>query len=148
MLCPFPDHYERTRIDGKEHPADAVIDKLPAVVRARRRVLGLFEKMLPSTKDQRALRAYADAHGQYQTLREGLFYDAGYEHGLIRARQDHLGRRTGKDSAAHDLLREISQLVLSAGLPQNRVVMLLLEAAWALVPGISQRESKLSRHHR
>ena len=88
---PFPEHYERTRIDGKRHPADAVIDKLPVVVRARRRVLGLFENMLPSTKDQRAFRAYADAHGQYQTLSEALFYDVGYEHGLIRARQDHLG---------------------------------------------------------
>jgi hypothetical protein len=26
---PFPDHYERTCIDGKEHPADVVIGNLP-----------------------------------------------------------------------------------------------------------------------
>jgi hypothetical protein len=29
---PFPDHYEQTRIDGKEHPADIVINNLPVII--------------------------------------------------------------------------------------------------------------------
>ena len=39
--------------------------------------------------------------------------------------------------AAHRLLAEINQLTLTTELPRNRVIMLLLEAAWAQVFGIA-----------
>lgn len=133
---PFPAHYESTRIEGKQHPADAVIDRLPAVVRARRRLLRMFEELQPATNDQKSLRAYADACGQYQTLRENLFYGAGFEHGLIHARQDNLAERMANDPVARKLMAEINQLILSTELPRDRLVMLLLETAWALVFGI------------
>lgn len=54
---PFPSRYESMRIEGKEHPADAVIDKLPAIVRARRRLLRLSEEALRSATNQASLRA-------------------------------------------------------------------------------------------
>ena len=134
---PFPNHYESTCIEGKQHPADAIINKVPVIAGARRRLSRLYEMAQRSAKDQAALRTYADAHGQYQSMRENLFYDAGYEHGLIRARQDNLSEGRAGDSAAGKLLSEINQIILSTGLPQRRVVMLLLETARALVFGIA-----------
>lgn len=40
------------------------------------------------------------------------------------------------DPVARRLLAEINQLTLATELPRNRVLMLLLEAAWAMVYGI------------
>lgn len=129
---PFPEHYERTRIEGKEHPADIAIDRMGEVVRFQARLSTLSRELRRHVRDDRAFRSYVDARGQYETLRESLFYDAGFEHGLIHATQDRVDS-TGDDSAARKLIGEITQLVLSTGLPRNRMVMLLLEAAWALV---------------
>ena len=133
---PFPDHYERTRIDGKEHPADAVIGSLPQIKRLRRRLLKLSEKLRKTVKAPEALIAYVDARGAYQSMRENLFFNAGFEHGLLAARQDCVAERILNHPAAHELLAQINQLILTTELPRNRVVMLLLEAAWAVVFGV------------
>ena len=134
---PFPDRYEQTRIDGKEHPADIVINNLPAIIRFKRRLSKLSEELRQSVRDPKAFIAYADTRGLYQSTRENLFFNAGFEHGLLAARQDCLAERMANNPVARRLLSEINQLTLTTELPRNRVVMLLLEAAWAQVFGIA-----------
>lgn len=133
---PFPDHYERTRIDGKEHPADVVIGNLPKIKTHARRLSKLAEALRQSVKNPKAFIAYVDARGVYQSMRENLFFNAGFEHGLLAARQDCVAERILNHPAAHELLAQINQVILTTELPRNRVVMLLLEAAWAVVFGV------------
>jgi hypothetical protein len=130
---PFPDHYERTRIEGKEHPADLVIDRLPRMVRFRRKLTKLLQKLAHATKDFEPVRNYVDARGVYQSMRENLYFNAGFEHGLLAALQDCGTERILNHTVAREVRNEINQITLSASLPRNRVVMLLLEAAWAMV---------------
>jgi hypothetical protein len=134
---PFPDHYERTRIEGKEHPADVAIDRLPVIIRFQARLSRLSENLRKSVQNRKPFIEYVDARGVYQSLRENLFYSTGYEHGLLAARQDNLVERMASDPVARRLLAEINQVTLTTELPRNRVVMLLLEAAWAMVYGIA-----------
>jgi hypothetical protein len=134
---PFPDHYEQTHVDGKEHPADVVINSLPVIIRFKRRLSKLSENLRQSVRDPKPFMAYVDTRALYQSTRENLFFDAGFEHGLLAARQDCVAERILNHPAAHRLLAEINQLTLTTELPRNRVVMLLLEAAWAQVFGIS-----------
>jgi len=134
---PFPDHYERTRIEGKEHPADVTIDSLPVIVRFQARLSRLSENLRKSVQNRKPFIEYVDARGLYQSLRENLFYSAGYEHGLLAACQDNLVERMANDPVARRLLAEINQITLSTELARNRVVMLLLEAAWAMIYGIA-----------
>jgi hypothetical protein len=134
---PFPDHYEQTRIDGKEHPADVVINNLPVIVRFKRRLSKLSEELRQSVQDPKPFMAYADTRGLYQSTRENLFFDAGFEHGLLAARQDCLAERMANNPVARRLLSEINQLTLTTELPRNRVAMLLLEATWAMIYGIA-----------
>jgi hypothetical protein len=133
----FPDHYEQTRIDGKEHPADVVINNLPVIIRFKRRLSKLSEELRQSVRDPKPFMDYVDARGLYQSTRENLFFDAGFEHGLLAARQDCAAERILNHPAAHRLLAEINQLTLTTELPRNRVIMLLLEAAWAQIYGIA-----------
>jgi hypothetical protein len=139
---PFPDHYERTRIDGKEHPADVIIDSLPVIVRFQARLSRLSENLCKSVQNRKPFIEYVDARGMYQSLRENLFYSAGFEHGLLAARQDNLVERMASDPVARRLLAEINQVTLANELPRNRVVMLLLEAAWAMVHGADLAEQE------
>jgi hypothetical protein len=134
---PFPDHYEQTRIDGKEHPADVVISNLPVIVRFKRRLLKLSEELRQSVRDPKPFMAYVDTRGLYQSTRENLFFNTGFEHGLLAARQDCLAERMANDPVARRLLSEINQTTLTTELPRNRVAMLLLEAAWAMIYGIA-----------
>jgi hypothetical protein len=134
---PFPDHYEQTRIDGKEHRADVVINNLPVIIRFKRRLSKLSEELRQSVRDPKPFVAYVDARGLYQSTRENLFFNAGFEHGLLAERQDCLAERMANDPVARRLLSEVNQLTLTTELPRNRVVMLLLEAAWAQIYGIA-----------
>jgi hypothetical protein len=134
---PFPDHYERTRIDGKEHPADVVIGNLSKIKKLRRRLSKLSEALRQSVRDPKAFIAYVDARGVYQSMRENLFFNAGFEHGLLAARQDNMVERMASDPVARRLLVEINQLTITTELPRNRVAMLLLEGAWAMIYGIA-----------
>jgi hypothetical protein len=134
---PFPDHYERTRIDGKEHSADIVIGNLPKIKKHTRRLSKRSEALRQSVRKPKAFIAYVDARGVYQSMRENLFFNAGFEHGLLAARQDNLVERMASDPVARRLLAEINQITLTTELPRNRVAMLLLEAAWAMIYGIA-----------
>jgi hypothetical protein len=134
---PFPDHYERTRIDSKDHPADVVIGNLPKIKKLRRRLSALSEALRQSVKNPKAFIAYVDARGVYQSIRENLYFNAGFEHGLLAARQDGRAERIANNPVARQLLAQINQLALTTALPRNRVVMLLLEAAWAMIYGIA-----------
>jgi hypothetical protein len=134
---PFPDHYEQTRIDGEEHPADVVINDLPVIIRFKRRLSKLSEELRQSVRDPKPFMSYVDTRGLYQSTRENLFFNAGFEQGLLAARQDCLAERMANDPVARRLLSEINQLTLTTELPRNRVVMLLLEAAGAQVFGIA-----------
>jgi hypothetical protein len=136
-VSPFPDHYEQTHVDGKEHPADVVINNLPVIIRFKRRLSKLSENLRQSVRDPKAFIEYVDTRGFYQSTRENLFFNAGFEHGLLAARQDCVAERILNHPAAHKLLSEINQLTLTTELPRNRVIMLLLEAAWAQIYGIA-----------
>ena len=133
---PFPDHHE-TRREGQEYQAAIVINNLPAIVRSKRRLSGLSEEVHQSVKDSKPFLTYVDACDGYQSLCEKLFFNAGFENGLLAGRQDCLAERMANDPVARLLLNEINQVTLSTDLPRNRVAMLLLEAAWAMVFGIA-----------
>jgi hypothetical protein len=134
---PFPDHYERTRIDGKEHSADIVIGNLSSIIKLKRRLSKLSENLRQSVTNPKAFISYVDACSEYQSSRENLYFNAGFEHGLLAARQDILVERIASDPVARRLLVEINQLTLTTELPRNLVAMLLLEAAWAMIYGIA-----------
>lgn len=134
---PYPEHYERTRVEGHEHPADQVIDRLPSMVRHRRKLAKLYGQLNGSTANHEALRAYVDARSMYQTERESLFYDAGFEQGMFAAQQDKLIKGMGNDPVAREVLSQIKQVIFSTELPRYRVVTLLLEAAWAMAHGLT-----------
>jgi hypothetical protein len=134
---PFPNHYEQTRIEGQENQAAIVINNLPAVVRSKRRLSKSSEEVRQSVQDPKAFLTYVDACEVYRSMRERLFFNAGFEHGLLAGREDCLVERMANDPVARLLLSEINQLTLSTELPRNRVAMLLLEAAWAMVFGIA-----------
>ena len=72
----------------------------------------------------------------YQSVRENLFYNAGFEHGLLAARQDNVVERMPNDPVARALWLKSTSSTSTTELPRNRVVMLLLEAAWAMVFGV------------
>ena len=74
-ISSFPDHYEQTRIDGKEHPADVVINNLPVIVRFKRRLSKLSEELRQSVRDPKPFVAYVDTRGLYQSTRENLFFE-------------------------------------------------------------------------
>ena len=134
---PFPDHYERTRAEGKDHPADVVIGNLPGIIKLKRRLSKLSENLRRTVKEPKAFIAYVDACSEYQSIRDNLYFNAGFEHGLLAARQDNMVERMASDPVARRLLVEINQLTLTIELPRNRVAMLLLEAAWAMIYGIA-----------
>jgi len=130
---PFPDHYENTRIDGKEHPADVVIGNLSAIKKHRWRLSKLSENLRRAVNDPKALIAYVDARAVYQSMRENLFCNAGFQHGLLAARQDSLAERIPNHPAARNVSAEIDQIILASNLQPNKVITLLLEAACALM---------------
>ena len=80
---PFPDHYERTCIDGKEHPADVVIGNLPRIKRHTQLLSKLSESLRLSVRKLEVFIAYVHARGVHQSLRENLFFNAGFKHGLL-----------------------------------------------------------------
>jgi hypothetical protein len=133
---PFPNHYEQTRNRGQENHAAIVINNLPAVVRSKRRLSKSSEEVRKSVQDPKPFLTYVDACEAYQSMRERLFFNAGFEHGLLAGREDCLVEQMANNPVARLFLREINQLTLSTELPRNRVAMLLLEAAWAMVFGI------------
>ena len=137
---PYPEHYERTRPDGKEHPADIVINQMPSVIRSQKKLFRLYQDLRDITKKPDALRIYVDARGMYQTKRESLFFDAGYEQGMFAARHDKLIKRMGNDPVAREVLSQIKQVIFCTELPRYRVVTLLLEAAWATAHGLTLPE--------
>ena len=137
IRSPFPNHYEQTRIEGQENQAAIVINNLSAIVRSKRRLSKSSEEVRQSVQDPKPFLAYVDACAVYQSMRERLFFNAGFEHGLLAGREDCLVERMANDPVARLLLSEINQLTLSTELPRNRVAMLLLEAAWAMVFGIA-----------
>lgn len=130
---PYPNHYERMKRDGKEHPADVVIDNLRSIKKHRRRLSKLSENLRQAVNDPKAFIAYVDACGAYQSMRENLFYNAGFQHGLLAARQDSLAERIPNHPAARNLSAEINQVILASNLPPNKIITLLLEAACALM---------------
>jgi tRNA A37 threonylcarbamoyladenosine synthetase subunit TsaC/SUA5/YrdC len=66
-----------------------------------------------------------DTRGLYQSTRENLFFDAGFEHGLLAARQDCLAERMANDPVARRLLSEINQVTLTTELPPDRASTLM-----------------------
>jgi hypothetical protein len=136
IQSPFPNHYEQTRIRGQANQAAIVINNLPTIVRSKRRLSKSSEEVRQSVQDPKPFLTYVDACEVYQSMREGLFFNAGFEHGLLAGREDCLVEQMANNPVARLLLREINQLTLSTELPRNRVAMLLLEATWAMVFGI------------
>jgi len=114
------------------------LGNLPVIVRFKRRLSRLSEELRQSVRDPKPVHGLrGHTAGLYQSTRENLFFDAGFEYGLLATRQDCLAERMANNPVARRLLSEINQLTLTTELPRNRVVMLLLEAAWAQVFGIA-----------
>ncbi len=53
------------------------------IIRFKRRLSKLSEELRQSVRDPKPFIAYADARGLYQSTRENLFFNAGFEHGLL-----------------------------------------------------------------
>jgi hypothetical protein len=137
LLPLFPTTTNARASMARNISADVVIGNLPKIKKVIRRLSKLSEALRQSVKNPKAFIAYVDARGVYQSMRENLYFNAGFEHGLLAARQDNMVERMASDPVARRLLVEINQLTLTTELPRNRVAMLLLEGAWAMIYGIA-----------
>jgi hypothetical protein len=149
-VCHHPQHYEETRIEGMEHPADVTVDRLPTVRRHRRKLARLYCQLQSVTTNQDLLRVYVDARSSYESERESRFYDVGFDHGLLVACRRQLKTALLKDPLADGLVRELDQIMLSTELPKTEAIAALLTTATARVISLgycgdrSEAETKLA----
>lgn len=67
---------------GGEHPILVAVSKVPDVVRLRQRLRVASARLGRGAKDRRLFIAEQDAQLAYRTVREELFFGAGYRLGL------------------------------------------------------------------
>jgi hypothetical protein len=84
--------------------------------------------------DQRAYVHYEDLRLAQRLLREEMFFDAGFEHGRLAGRAESRAASSATP-ANRKLARKVELAAISAGLPRETTVALLLEISRALILG-------------
>ena len=115
---PLPDHYSAAQPAGsEEHPIDLLVDAIPEIAARRRKLIRMSRRRQRQAQDQRAFIAYEDARLEYFTLREQLYFNAGFERGLLAGRADSQEVDAGTRTFAHQL----GLVVATADLPRSQV---------------------------
>jgi len=128
-LSAGPRFQEAVADDGiDEHPVDAAIKEVPAVVRIRRKLRRARIVVEKQISDRRAWIAQQDLELAYRSVREDLYFDVGYTFGLVAGRSE---ARLSKST--RDLAREIRTVALMAKLPPADVVSALHETTRAIL---------------
>jgi hypothetical protein len=131
--CLLPDYYSAAQPPGTsdEHPVDLLIDAMPEVARRRRRLVRMAGLWQRKVGDERAYIAYEDLRLEYFSLREELYFNAGFERGLLAGRAE--GREADADTRA--FAHQIGLAVATADLPQSHIAAALIDVAKAVVLG-------------
>ncbi len=110
-----------------EHPLDADVEKAPAVARVRRKLRkarALLESQIP---DKRLWITHQDLQTAYGSIREDLFFNAGYIIGLVAG-----GSEPHLSPPARRLAREVRTVALMAKLPTRDILAALQETTRAI----------------
>jgi hypothetical protein len=111
-----------------EHPLDAAIEKVPGVVRLRRKLHRARELVARQISDQRIWVTQQDLESAYRSVREDLYFDVGYTFGVVAGRSEPRMSR-----AARRLAKEFRTLALMAQLRPADVVAALQETTRAIL---------------
>jgi hypothetical protein len=133
----FPDHYTAAQPPGTsgEHPVDILIDAIPEVASRRRKLVRMAKGWRRRVGDERAFINYEDARLDYFVLREQLYFNAGFERGLLAGRAHAREVEAGTRAFGHQL----GLAVATADLPPSHVAATLLEVAGAVALGLPLR---------
>jgi hypothetical protein len=134
---PLPDHYAAAQPPDTsgEHPVDFLIDSIPEIARRRRRLVRMAKRWQHEVVDERAFIAYEDLRLEYFTLREQLYFNAGFERGRLAGRADSADLATSTRAFAHQL----GLAVATADLPQPHIAAAMIEVAKAVMLGLPLR---------
>lgn len=137
LARPFPDHFSACQPPGTsgEHPIDLLIDRLPEVASRRRKLVRLVKRWQHQARDQRAFIAYEDTRVEYFTLREQLYFNAGFERGLLAGRAESRQADVATLAFAHQL----GLTVATAKLPKPHITAALLGVARSVLLGLPLR---------
>lgn len=80
---PQKDHYGLLDPGDADHPVDVMIDGLPAIARRARRLRRLADEVQRRLADNSLFLRHEDLRLHQQTERERIYYDTGFEHGLL-----------------------------------------------------------------
>jgi hypothetical protein len=137
---PFPDHYSAAQppVANEEHPVDLLIGNLPEIASSRRRLAQMTKKVQRQVPDQLLFVRYVDYKTEYTTRREQLYFDAGFERGLLAGRAE----SHAASAAARGLAHQIELLLATHDLPRPNAAAALLRVARALVMGLKHRRRR------
>jgi hypothetical protein len=133
----LPDHYSAVQLPhaDKEHPVDVLIDNLPEIASRQRKLLQMARKVQSQLRDQLLFIRYVDCKTEHTALREQLYFNAGFERGLLAGRAE--SRAASADARA--LAHQIELLVATHDMPLPDAAAALLGVARAMVLGLQQQ---------
>ncbi|MBN2575419.1 MAG: hypothetical protein JXP73_12720 [Deltaproteobacteria bacterium] len=134
---PFPDHFAAAQppATNGEHPVDLLIDAIPEVASRRRKLVRMAKRWQAEARNKPAFIAYEDARLDYFVLREQLYFNAGFERGLLAGRAE----SRHADAATHAFAHQLGLAVAASDMPSPRIAAALLEVAKAVVLGLPLR---------
>jgi hypothetical protein len=141
---PFLDHYSATQPPraSEEHPIDVLIGELPEIASRRRKLSRMEKKVQSQVHDHVFFVRYVDCKTEYTTLREQLYFNAGFERGLLAGRAE----SRAANAAARALAHQIELLVATHDMPLPDAAAALLGVARAMVLGLQQRRKARVNH--
>jgi hypothetical protein len=136
----FSDHYSAAQppVANEEHPVDLLIGNLPEIASSRRRLAQMTKKVQSQVRDQLLFVRYVDYKTEYTTRREQLYFNAGFERGLLAGRAE----SHAASAAARAFTHQIDLLVATHDLPCLDAAAALLGVARALVMGLQHQRRR------
>jgi hypothetical protein len=122
----YPEALVDSGID--EHPVDTAVEKVPAVVRLRRRLLKARALVERQISERELWIAHQDLETTYRSVREDLYFDVGYTFGVVAGRSE-----SRLSQPARRLAKEIRIATLMARIPAKEALAALLETTRAIV---------------
>jgi len=137
---PFPDHYSAAQppVANEEHPIDLLIGKLPEIASSRRRLAQMTKKVQSQVRDQILFIRYVDHKTEYTTRREQLYFNVGFERGLLAGRAE----SHAASAAARAFAHQIELLAATQDLPRPDAAAALLGVARAMVIGLQHQRRR------
>jgi hypothetical protein len=112
-------------------PIDDVIDRVPSVRRADRRVDRLAARLGSQVSDRGLWIAYSEARMAQRIEREARFFDSGYGLGIIAGQA--ASGELRRDRGGRALREKLRLLVVTAAIPDTNSLAALLQTALGLI---------------